>query len=103
MSVVCKGASYSSAVYTSTCRKAIPTGMLSGGMGQFLASPTDLVKTRLQMEGRRLLDGHKPRLVSMAQYLLHFLDPYSDNHMSINLTLKLSFFSCHIAGNLAGN
>ena len=35
--------------------------MLSGAMGQFLASPTDLVKTRLQMEGRRLLDGHKPR------------------------------------------
>lgn len=47
-------------------RKAIPTGILSGGMGQFLASPTDLVKTRLQMEGRRLLDGHKSRLVSMA-------------------------------------
>ena len=47
-------------------RKAIPTGMLSGGMGQFLASPTDLVKTRLQMEGRRLLDGYKPRLVSIA-------------------------------------
>lgn len=47
-------------------RKAVPTGMLSGAMGQFLASPTDLVKTRLQMEGRRLLDGYKPRLVSMA-------------------------------------
>lgn len=43
------------------CRKAVPTGMLSGAMGQFLASPTDLVKTRLQMEGRRLLDGYKPR------------------------------------------
>ncbi len=60
-------------------RKAIPTGMLSGGMGQFLASPTDLVKTRLQMEGRRLLDGHKPRLVSMAVSFV-LLDYHSDHH-----------------------
>ena len=50
-------------MYIYSCRKAIPTGMLSGAMGQFLASPTDLVKTRLQMEGRRLLDGYKPRLL----------------------------------------
>ena len=42
-------------------RKAIPTGMMSGAMGQFLASPTDLVKIRLQMEGKRALDGLKPR------------------------------------------
>ena len=35
--------------------------MMSGAIGQFLASPTDLIKTRLQMEGRRLLDGLKPR------------------------------------------
>ena len=44
-------------------RKAIPTGMIAGAMGQFLASPTDLVKVRLQMEGRRVLDGFKPRCV----------------------------------------
>ena len=42
-------------------RKAVPTGMLAGGAGQFLASPTDRVKVILQMEGRRVLDGHKPR------------------------------------------
>lgn len=41
--------------------KAIPTGMMSGAMGQFLASPADLVKIRLQMEGRRRLDGMEPR------------------------------------------
>ena len=35
--------------------------MIAGAMGQFLASPTDLVKVRLQMEGRRVLDGYKPR------------------------------------------
>ena len=71
------------------CRKAIPTGILSGGMGQFLASPTDLVKTRLQMEGRRLLDGHKPRLISMALSFVHF-NHHSDNwdcnkHWSANV------------------
>ena len=47
--------------WTIICRKAVPTGMIAGAMGQFLASPTDLVKVRLQMEGRRVLDGCKPR------------------------------------------
>ena len=42
-------------------RKALPTGMISGALGQFLASPTDLVKIRMQMEGKRILDGLKPR------------------------------------------
>ena len=42
-------------------RKAIPTGMLSGAMGQFIASPADLVKVRLQMEGKRQLQGLEPR------------------------------------------
>jgi len=35
--------------------------MIAGAMGQYLASPTDLVKVRLQMEGRRMLEGKKPR------------------------------------------
>lgn len=46
-----------------TCRKAIPTGMIAGAGGQFLASPTDLVKVRLQVEGKRVLEGHPPRSV----------------------------------------
>lgn len=50
-----------SELYFPSPRKGLPTGMLSGAMGQFLASPTDLVKIRLQMEGRRQLDGLKPR------------------------------------------
>ncbi|XP_065910309.1 mitochondrial uncoupling protein 4-like [Dysidea avara] len=41
--------------------KAIPTGMISGAAAQFLASPTDLVKVQMQMEGRRQLEGKKPR------------------------------------------
>ena len=43
-------------------RKAIPTGMISGAAAQFLASPTDLVKVQMQMEGKRQLEGLKPRL-----------------------------------------
>ncbi len=39
------------------------TGMISGGLGQFLANPMDLVKVRLQMEGKRMLEGHQPRWV----------------------------------------
>ena len=45
-------------------RKSVPAAMISGVMGQFLASPTDLVKIRLQVEGKRVLEGHPPRLES---------------------------------------
>ncbi|KAI4882122.1 hypothetical protein NFI96_010749 [Prochilodus magdalenae] len=36
--------------------------MVSGAFGQFLASPTDLVKVQMQMEGRRRLEGKPPRV-----------------------------------------
>jgi len=42
-------------------RKAVLSGLTAGGMAQFLASPTDLVKVHMQMEGRRRLDGKPPR------------------------------------------
>ncbi|XP_064390240.1 mitochondrial uncoupling protein 4-like [Halichondria panicea] len=45
--------------------KAVPSGMIAGAGGQFIASPTDRVKVLLQMEGRRVLDGHKPRYRGM--------------------------------------
>ncbi len=38
--------------------------MIAGAGGQFLASPTDLVKVRLQVEGKRVLEGHPPRSVT---------------------------------------
>nr|XP_047144479.1 mitochondrial uncoupling protein 4 [Hydra vulgaris] len=41
--------------------KSIIAGMSMGGLAQFLASPTDLVKVQMQMEGKRLLQGHKKR------------------------------------------
>ncbi|XP_016091166.1 mitochondrial uncoupling protein 4-like isoform X1 [Sinocyclocheilus grahami] len=36
--------------------------MISGALGQFIASPTDLVKVQMQMEGRRCLEGKPPRI-----------------------------------------
>lgn len=47
-------------------RKAVVGGMSSGAIGQFLASPTDLVKVQMQMEGRRILEGKPPKYVVMA-------------------------------------
>lgn len=42
-------------------RKAMLGGLTAGGLAQFIASPTDLVKVQMQMEGRRRLEGQKPR------------------------------------------
>ncbi|GIY74135.1 mitochondrial uncoupling protein 4 [Caerostris darwini] len=44
--------------------KSVLCGSASGAIGQFLASPTDLVKVQMQMEGRRRLEGHPPRVRS---------------------------------------
>ena len=41
--------------------KAGTCGMIAGAAGQFLASPTDLVKVQMQMEGRRSLEGYSKR------------------------------------------
>ncbi|KAL4649203.1 mitochondrial uncoupling protein 4, partial [Arapaima gigas] len=42
--------------------KAMVGGMLAGALGQFMASPMDLVKVQMQMEGRRRLEGKPPRV-----------------------------------------
>ncbi|KAI1303745.1 Mitochondrial uncoupling protein 4 [Halotydeus destructor] len=47
---------------TITLWKAIIGGVCAGGFAQFLASPFDLVKIQLQMEGRRKLQGLPPRV-----------------------------------------
>ncbi|KFD65588.1 hypothetical protein M514_09876 [Trichuris suis] len=45
--------------------KAMLTGVLSGALAQFVASPTDLIKVLLQAEGRRKLEGLPPRVNSV--------------------------------------
>lgn len=44
--------------------KSVLCGSAAGALGQFLASPTDLVKVQMQMEGRRRLEGYPPRVQS---------------------------------------
>ena len=48
-------------------RKAVISGLSAGAMAQFIASPTDLVKVQMQMEGRRRLEGKPPRYVIIDQ------------------------------------
>jgi hypothetical protein len=48
-------------------------GVTSGALAQFFASPTDLVKVQIQMEGKRRLLGKPPRFVKCLSGLTHFL------------------------------
>merc|ERR1719323_1909788 len=43
--------------------------MVSGGVGQWVSSPADLVKVRMQMEGRRRLQGLPGRVQSLREAL----------------------------------
>ncbi|XP_045584561.1 mitochondrial uncoupling protein 4 isoform X2 [Procambarus clarkii] len=47
--------------------QAIVGGILVGGIAQFLASPADLIKVQMQMEGRRRLEGKAPRIHSASE------------------------------------
>ncbi|XP_003741766.1 mitochondrial uncoupling protein 4 [Galendromus occidentalis] len=49
--------------------KSIGVGVFAGALGQFMASPVDLVKVRMQMDGRRILQGLPPRVTSTMQAL----------------------------------
>ncbi|XP_013143770.1 PREDICTED: mitochondrial uncoupling protein 4-like [Papilio polytes] len=42
-------------------------GASAGALGQLIASPTDLVKVQMQAEGRRLLQGKRPRFANCRQ------------------------------------
>uniref|UniRef100_V9KFT5 Mitochondrial uncoupling protein 4 n=1 Tax=Callorhinchus milii TaxID=7868 RepID=V9KFT5_CALMI len=53
--------------------KATLVGMMSGATAQFIASPTDLVKVQMQMEGKRRLEGKPPRVHGMYHALMKIL------------------------------
>ena len=55
-------------------------GMTAGSLGQLAASPTDLIKVRMQMEGRRRLEGKPPR--------------YGASDMSTRVTKICLFYPC---------
>ena len=48
-------------------------GMVAGGLAQFVASPADLIKVRMQMEGRRRLQGLPSRVTTIRAALLQAL------------------------------
>ncbi|XP_023322181.1 mitochondrial uncoupling protein 4 isoform X2 [Eurytemora carolleeae] len=48
-------------------------GMVAGGLGQVIASPADLIKVRMQMEGRRRLEGLPVRVHGVKDALSQVL------------------------------
>ncbi|XP_041363236.1 mitochondrial uncoupling protein 4-like [Gigantopelta aegis] len=52
---------------TTSVWKASLGGVLAGAIGQLVASPTDLVKVHMQMEGRRRLEGKPSRVNNIGQ------------------------------------
>lgn len=44
-------------------RKSAISGVVSGAIAQYIASPADLIKVQIQMEGKRRLMGEPPRYV----------------------------------------
>lgn len=42
-------------------RKSAISGVTSGVLAQYFASPADLIKVQIQMEGKRRLMGEAPR------------------------------------------
>ncbi|XP_047737955.1 mitochondrial uncoupling protein 4 isoform X1 [Hyalella azteca] len=47
--------------------QSIMGGIVVGGAAQLLASPADLIKVQLQMEGRRRLEGKPPRVTNVSE------------------------------------
>ncbi|XP_058657707.1 mitochondrial uncoupling protein 4 isoform X2 [Ammospiza caudacuta] len=53
--------------------KAVVGGVCAGAIGQFFASPTDLVKVQMQMEGKRKLEGKPLRFRGVHHAFLKIL------------------------------
>ncbi|XP_057875830.1 mitochondrial uncoupling protein 4 isoform X2 [Melospiza georgiana] len=53
--------------------KAVVGGISAGAIGQFFASPTDLVKVQMQMEGKRKLEGKPLRFRGVHHAFLKIL------------------------------
>ncbi|XP_066494001.1 mitochondrial uncoupling protein 4 isoform X2 [Tiliqua scincoides] len=53
--------------------KAVVGGMTAGAIGQFFASPTDLVKVQMQMEGKRQLEGKPLRFCGVHHAFVKIL------------------------------
>ncbi|EDO32885.1 predicted protein [Nematostella vectensis] len=57
--------------------KSVISGMSAGALGQFISSPTDLVKVQMQMEGRRvLIEKRPPRVRGTFHAFRNIVDKY---------------------------
>ncbi|XP_073250816.1 mitochondrial uncoupling protein 4-like [Porites lutea] len=57
--------------------KSVIAGMMAGAFGQFIASPTDLVKVQMQMEGKRvLIEGRQPRVHNTKHAFLNIINKH---------------------------
>ena len=69
----------------------------SSGFGQFMASPTDLIKTQIQMEGRRRLLGYEARVegaTDALRFLCFSVGFQGFEHFSGKLWLKVVSWGC---------
>ena len=73
-------------------RKASLGGVSAGAIGQFMASPTDLVKVHMQMEGRRRLEGKPSRyyLCSASMSFVSFTSSFKGFTFILLLFLFIS-------------
>ncbi|CAH3194219.1 unnamed protein product [Porites evermanni] len=56
---------------------SVIAGMTAGAFGQFIASPTDLVKVQMQMEGKRvLIEGRQPRVHNTKHAFLNIINKH---------------------------
>ena len=58
--------------------------MTAGACGQFIASPTDLVKVRMQTEGLKKLKGEPVTLVIIAPLPTPPPSPLTANHSTVS-------------------
>lgn len=70
--------------------------MSAGAIGQFFASPTDLVKVQMQMEGKRKLEGKPLRSVPLEAGGFFLL------MITLWLRVRLSLFSATLSPQLLG-
>lgn len=57
--------------------KSVIAGMTAGAFGQFIASPTDLVKVQMQMEGKRvLIEGRQPRVLNTSHAFANIVNKH---------------------------
>lgn len=80
-------------IWLCLCRKALLSGPICGAAAQWVSSPTDLLKVRMQLECRRRLHGLPPRFLPLFVPLLLLIaaDYYRKTARDHIISFDLSF------------